>query len=286
MTAPPRPTLAQSRFRRTVVHRLVREDARARLTGLYRPLLYRGARVSCPICDGAFSRFMDHRAQPSVRCPKCGSMERHRLLWLWLREESDFFTAGLRVLHFAPEYGVRKRLAALPNLDYHTADLESRLADDHFDIAQIPYPAESFDVILCNHVLEHVPDDAAALSELHRILRSDGWAILMTPIGKGVRRTVEDPQVGEPHQRLAKYGQEDHVRLYGQDFYERLRDAGLEVEAIDYAEQLSAADIERYRLRREHRLFEDDKVVVARPVPRPGEASGQRRSSMAKGSRH
>jgi predicted SAM-dependent methyltransferase len=268
MTMSHPPTLASSDLRRNVLHRLVPDHLRPRLTELYRPLRYRGSGVLCPVCEHEFRRFMDHRGQPSVRCPMCGSMERHRLLWMWLRADSDFFTAPRRMLHFAPEYGVRKRLRRQANLDYRTADLQSRLAKEHFDITDIPLPDDSFDTIFCNHVLEHVPDDERAMAELHRILCPGGWAVLMTPVGRDVERTIEE-DIADPAERLACYGQEDHVRLYGHDFYERLARAGFDVDVIDYDAELSDADIERHRLRRRHQVFEDDKVVIGRKSASP-----------------
>jgi SAM-dependent methyltransferase len=190
-------------------------------------------------------------------------MERHRLLWLWLRAETDFFEAPRRMLHFAPEFGIRQRLRRMPNLDYRTADLASKLADDHFDIGDIPYADGSYDVIFCNHVLEHVPHDRRAMAELHRILSPNGWAVLMTPIGKNLAETVEGDGVPES-ERLARFGQEDHVRLYGQDFYDRLREAGFTVESIDYAAQLPPEALERHRLLRTHQVFEDDRIIIGR----------------------
>lgn len=244
------------------MHRLVPDDVRPRLTQLYRPLLARGGAVGCPVCGRRFSHFLAHRGQANARCPLCGSMERHRLLWLWLRAESDFFTAPLRVLHFAPEFGIKQRLSRQSNLNYATADLGSRLADEHFDITEIPHPDGSFDVILCNHVLEHVAEDRKAMQELHRILRPGGWAVLMTPVGKGVPMTEEG--VIDPDARLRRFGQEDHVRLYGQDFYDRLRDAGFEVEVVDYVAQLPRKAVEFHCLERSHAVFEDDVIIVGR----------------------
>jgi SAM-dependent methyltransferase len=261
MAAPP-PTLGASVLRR-MVHRIVPEDIRPRVTRLYRPLMLRGTDVACPVCERQFRRFLDHRDQPNVRCPWCGSMERHRLLWLWLTNETDFFTASITVLHFAPELALLQRLEKQSNLDYRTTDLESRIADEHFDITDIPYADGSVDVILCNHVLEHIPDDRRAMSELHRILRPGGWAVLMTPIGKNVDVSVEGA-ADDPAERLERFGQEDHVRLYGQDFYARLREAGFAVDVHDYTSTMPAEAVERYRLKRDHLVFEDDLVVIGR----------------------
>ena len=194
-------------------------------------------------------------------------MERHRLLWLWLRAETDFFTAPKRMLHFAPEFGIKQRLSRQSNLDYSTADLASRLADEHFDITAIPHPDDSFDVIFCNHVLEHVDADRKAMSELFRILRPGGWAVLMTPIGKD-RETTDESAAGED-ERLERFGQEDHVRLYGRDFFDRLRNAGFAVENIDYVAQLPPDAVAFHRLERNNAVFEDDTVIVGRKPVTP-----------------
>lgn len=188
-------------------------------------------------------------------------MERHRVLWLWLRGETTFFSDRLTLLHFAPEWGLKQHLSGLGNLDYRTADLESPLADEHFDICNIPYPADTVDVIFCNHVLEHIPDDRTAMSELFRILRPGGWAVVMTPLSKHAATTREG--VEDPDERLRQYGQEDHLRLYGADFYDRLAGAGFAVERIDYLDALPDAVVAHHRLRREHDIFEDDTIIVA-----------------------
>jgi SAM-dependent methyltransferase len=248
----------------TTVGRAIPDNVRPYIVAAYRPLLHRGTRVACPVCGHRFSGFLEHRGYPDVRCPLCGSMERHRLLWLWLRAETDFFEAPLRVLHFAPEFGIRRRLAKLENLEYRTTDLQSRMADENFDITSIPHPDASFDVVLCNHVLEHVPDDASAMRELRRIVRPGGWAVLMCPIAAGPSETLEDPSVQDPQRRLEVYGQEDHVRLYGADYADRLRSAGFEVEVVDYLSRLPESAVTLHKLRQNHLRFTDDVIHVGR----------------------
>lgn len=265
-------TRGGSAFKRRVLRKMVPEAVRRRVARSYRPLFLRGTDVACPICGSEFRRFLNHRGQPSVRCPRCGSMERHRLLWLWLQRETNFFSDRLTVLHFAPEWGLKEHLLNFPNLEYRTTDLDSPLADEHFDITAIPYAEQTVDVIFCNHVLEHIPDDRKAMSELHRILRPGGWALVMTPLSPKMETTLEGIQ--DPDQRLAEYGQEDHVRLYGTDFYDRLREAGFRVEVVDYAAALPGDIVSRDRLRRQHPVFEDDKIIVAHKAPTLFEASG------------
>jgi SAM-dependent methyltransferase len=246
---------------------IVPDSVRPRVTGAYRPLLYRGDRFSCPCCGGHFGRLVTHRGHPNVRCPRCGSMERHRLLWSFLRDRTDLLSRPQRLLHFAPEWPFLRLLRRQPHLDYVTADLESRLAQEHFDIQRIPMPDAGFDAILCNHVLEHVPDDRAAMAELLRILAPGGWAVLMVPIGRDVARTVEDPGVASPAERLAAYGQEDHARLYGADYPDRLREVGFEVTTYRLEDLVTEEQMTRYALRRRDPFFDDDEVFVAR---RPG----------------
>ncbi len=248
----------------TTFGRAVPDGVRPHVVAAYRPLLHRGTGVACPVCGHRFSGFLEHRGHPDVRCPRCGSMERHRLLWLWLRAETDFFDAPLRVLHFAPEFGFQRRFSRMENLDYRTADLTSGLADEHFDITSIPHPDASFDVVLCNHVLEHVPDDRTAMTELRRILRPGGWAVVMCPIAAGLETTFEDPSIASPDERLESYGQEDHARLYGADYAGRLRAAGFEVEVVDYLGRLPASAVSLHKLRQHHRRFTDDLIHVAR----------------------
>ena len=158
----------------------------------------------------------------------CLSLERHRLLWLYLKEKTDFFSAPLKVLHFAPEQPFLKRFRALKNLDYTTADLCSPIADLQLDVTDIQQPDNTFDVVICNHVLEHVNDANKAFAEIKRILKPGGWAILLVPINPDVD-TFEDPSVTDPKERERLFGQYDHVRQFGRDYADVLRKAGFQV---------------------------------------------------------
>ena len=150
------------------------------------------------------------------------------MLWLYLKEKTDFFTAPLKVLHFAPEQPFLKRFRALKNLDYTTADLDSPIADLHLDVTAIDQPSDTYDVVICNHVLEHVNDANKAFSEIKRILKPGGWAILLVPINPDVD-TFEDPSITDPKERERLFGQYDHVRQFGRDYADVLRKASFKV---------------------------------------------------------
>jgi predicted SAM-dependent methyltransferase len=187
--------------------------------------------------------------RPGQRCPSCGARERHRHLWLYLRDKTDFFSERLRVLHFAPERPLEQRFAALSNLDYVSTDLDRSRAMVKADITALPFSDRSFDVILCSHVLEHVVDDRRALRELFRVLKPSGWAVVQVPTSRRLSETFEDPTIVSPEDRERVYGQTDHVRIYGRDFAERVREAGFTVRVEDYGRELGEAGARRYGLR-------------------------------------
>jgi SAM-dependent methyltransferase len=201
---------------------------------------YLGRKVECPICSKRFRSFAPelwdgtrwHGA--AVRCPACGSRPRHRLLALVL-DEDGLIDPTTDVLHFAPEPVLADRLRAGVRR-YVSADLEPGAADVVADITALPFDHQSFDVIVCSHVLEHVPDDGAAMRELHRVLRSPGVAFVQTPVNYEQAQTFEDPAAGDPADRLARFSQADHVRVYGVDLQDRLNAAGFSVTVRDAAD--------------------------------------------------
>lgn len=148
------------------------------------------------------------------------------------------------MLHFAPEAGLRSRLAALANVDYVTADITPGPGDIAVDITSMGFDDESFDVVLCVHVLEHVADDGAALREIYRVLRPGGWAVVQVLLWHEI--TDEDPSVISPEERLRRLGQEDHVRVYGRDFLDPLAAAGLRPSVVDRRNEVSV--FKRWRL--------------------------------------
>jgi ubiquinone/menaquinone biosynthesis C-methylase UbiE len=167
---------------------------------------------------------------------------------LYLKNETSFFTAPLRVLHFAPEQAFVQKFKKQKNLNYTTTDLNSPIADIKADICDLPFKDNSFDFIICNHVLEHIPDDIKAMQELYRVLAPKGTAILQVPYDANLIKTFEDNTITDQKQRTRIFGQYDHLRVYGMDYFKKLSSIGFDVEALDYTANMSSADIERYRL--------------------------------------
>lgn len=216
-------------------------------------LFYMGNKVECPVCNNTLRKFLPYgytkqTGRDNALCPHCLSLERHRLMYLYLQEKTYFFTKNLKVLHIAPEQCFFKRFRALQNLDYTTGDLESPIADVHFDVQAIPFADETYDVVICNHVLEHVDDDAKAMSEMYRILKPGGFAILQVPQNANAEKTYEDPTITNPSEREKHFLQKDHVRLYGLDYAERLRAVGFKVTANTFANNYSEEAAQRLGL--------------------------------------
>ena len=224
-------------------------------------LLYLGKGKQCPLCGCQRRKFLPYgyvTSRDNALCPNCLSLERHRLLWLWLLRESDIGRGAMalpRLLHIAPEVALMrkfKKMYAREAERYVTADLESPLADMHFDVQQIPLEDESFDAIICNHIMEHVEDDRKALKELYRIMRRGGWGVILSPVELERDKTFEDDTITDRAERTRIFGQYDHRRIYGRDYAERLREAGFEVYDIDYKNELSKAEQELYALPADH----------------------------------
>ena len=193
-------------------------------------------------------------------CPRCLSLERHRLLWLFLIRELRIKEKKLSILHFAAEPSLRARLQSLPGIRYLAADLSPMQGQAAVDIAALGLKPESFDLILCCHVLEHIPEDRAALLELFRVLKPGGTAVLQVPLAG--ESTDEDSRITDPGERLRRFGQEDHVRLYGRDVENRIEQAGFDVECVDYAAVLTPLEIFRCRLLAEGE--NEDRIYMAR----------------------
>jgi SAM-dependent methyltransferase len=231
---------------------------RPQLAVLLRALRHVGMRVACPCCGWHFRKFLPFGVmvkRPNALCPRCGALERHRLLVLYLKNRTDIFVHPLRVLHFAPESIFLKIFGRMPLLRYVTADLSSASADVKTDITNISCKDNSVDVVLCNHVLEHVADDQKAMRELCRVLRPGGWAILQTPMDRERSKTFEDPTIVSPEARERAFGQRNHVRIYGRDYKERLEKAGFSVKVDCYFQELAPDIVKKYGLQDEEIYF-------------------------------
>jgi len=222
-------------------------------------VFYAGNAVTCPICDHHYKKFLPYgRINPrsNALCPHCQSLERHRLIWLYLKEQTNFFNVPLQVLHIAPEACFMQRFEAQHGKGYITADLESPLAKVKMDIHQMPFNANQFDVVLCNHVLEHVADDIQSMREIYRVLKPGGWALMQVPFFSPVPdKTFEDNSITDPKERERLFGQDDHVRKFGKDYTERINHSGLKAEANTFASTLSADEIQRYGLEGKEVLY-------------------------------
>ena len=214
-------------------------------------LYLRGKKYEDPIDGKTFRKFLPYgygSPRANVLSPSTLSLERHRLLWLYLTRETDFFSKPLNVLHVAPEQAFYKRFKKQKNLTYITTDLYSPLADVKADLCALPFEDDSFDVIFCNHVLEHIPDDAQAMRELYRVMKKGGWGIFQVPQDINRVHTFEDDTITDPAERTRIFGQYDHVRVYGLDYFDRVRQVGFEVEEIAYSTHFTTGEIERYRI--------------------------------------
>ena len=170
----------------------------------------------------------------NARCPVCRSADRTRLLYLYLQSRTEIFREPARVLHIAPEASIKPLLRKQPGLQYVEADLDRWNVTLLLDVAKLPFADASFDAVICNHVLEHVPDDRVAMRELHRVLRDGGWSVLQVPFSPVLDKTLEDPAVSTPDERLRRFGQANHLRVYGLDYPDRLRDAGFSVDVWEW----------------------------------------------------
>lgn len=226
-------------------------------------LLYTGRGRECPVCGCRKRKFLPYgyvTSRENALCPRCLALERHRLIWLWIERETNLTDYPRKMLHIAPEVALMrkfKQIYASNSELYVTADLESPLATLHFDVQQIPLDDESFDILICNHLLEHVKSDHKALEELFRVIRHGGWGIILSPMDDSRETTFEDDSITDEAERTRIFGQYDHRRIYGRDYADRLRKAGFEVEVIDYAAQLTPEERNLYALT-------DEKLYIVR----------------------
>jgi len=228
------------------------------------PFFLKGDKFIDPIDGRSYLKFFpygygEHQRENALS-PGTNSLERHRLLWLFLKEGTDFFTAPKKVLHIAPEQCFYGRFRKMKNLDYTTADLNSPLADIKLDVQAMQLPDNTYDVVFCNHVLEHVPDDHKALTEILRVLKPGGMAIMQVPMNPAWEKTLEDPTITDPKERHRLFGQYDHLRMYGQDYPERLKKAGFQVAEVDYGKKLPPEMFQKYALPVGEKLYVCGKI--------------------------
>ncbi|MBQ8367215.1 MAG: class I SAM-dependent methyltransferase [Alistipes sp.] len=224
-------------------------------------ILYVGRGRRCPICGCRRRKFLPYgyvSSREDALCPRCLSLERHRMIWLWMERHTDLFDSRPRLLHIAPEVSLMRHFKRLYRGTecYTTADLESPLADIHFDVQHIPLEDRSIDVVVCNHLLEHVEDDRRAMRELFRIMRTGGWGIMIVPEDRSRAATFEDDTITDPAERTRIFGQYDHRRIYGRDYDDRLCEVGFDVERIAFATMLTPEERSLYA------VGGDDLVIV------------------------
>ncbi|CAM1342622.1 SAM dependent methyltransferase [Tenacibaculum amylolyticum] len=216
-------------------------------------LWLKGDRFTDPIDGKSFRKMLPYGYEvqrENVLSPSTLSLERHRLLWLYLKNETDFFstTEQKKLLHIAPEQCFLNRFRKQKNLTYVTSDLESPIADVKADICDLPFEDSSYDIIFCNHVLEHIPDDTKAMQELFRVLKPGGFGIFQIPQDLNRAETFEDDSITDPKERTKIFGQYDHVRVYGRDYFDKLRSIGFDVQEIDYTKKIAPEQVERFAL--------------------------------------
>ena len=227
-------------------------------------IIFRGKKYTDPIDDSNYSKFLSYgykTVRKNALCPGTLSLERHRLLWLYLNRETNFLSSNLKVLHVAPEQVFYKKFKKLKNWEYFTFDLNSPIADIKGDLISTNFKDEYFDLIICNHVLEHIEDDKSALDEMYRILKYNGISILQVPINVKRENTFEDLSIKSKIQREKYFGQYDHVREYGLDFKDRVEQAGFKVEMINYSKKISQDLVIKYG------LMKDDLIPIGKKLP-------------------
>jgi len=215
--------------------------------------LFSGNKFYCNICDRHYRKFFSagENRRANARCPGCGSFERHRLMMYFLEEKTNIFSDNLSVLDIAPLKTFHKLFSKMKNIRYTSIDLEFPYVTLKADLTELPFQDETFDCILCYHVLEHIEDDIKALSEMYRILKKDGWAIIQSPFDKTSEQSLEQNDVITPVDRKKIYGQDDHVRIYGRDFIKRIESTGFVVNEDDFINKFNDSEIIRFGLDRE-----------------------------------
>ena len=213
----------------------------------------KGDKFTDPIDGKSFRKFLPYgygEQRENALSPSTLSLERHRILWLYLQNETDFFSSDkkLKVLHIAPEQCFLDIFRKQKNLEYITSDLESPIADVKADICDLPFKDNEFDVVFCNHVLEHITDDTKAMQELYRVLNTGGFGIFQIPQDLNREISFEDDTITDRKERAEIFGQYDHVRVYGRDYFDKLRSIGFKVDEVDFTKKIAPEKLERFAL--------------------------------------
>ena len=218
--------------------------------------IYKGNKYYCPICERGFRRFLPgpYKIKNNSKCPGCSSLERHRLLWLYLKDEMNIINSKIKLLNIAPDYATQNKLKKLVNINYTSVDLDSPLAIKKADLTKLPFEDNMFNAIICYHVLEHIEEDSKAMAELFRVLKPGGWAILQTPIDDEREETFEDFSITSPKERKKIFGQEDHVRIYGKDYFKRLMKAGFDVTENTFIRKFNQSETEKFVLDKDEKI--------------------------------
>ncbi|HEX2608524.1 MAG TPA: methyltransferase domain-containing protein [Flavisolibacter sp.] len=212
---------------------------------------YAGDAVYCACCGSTFKEFAPFGGsrRKNAWCPKCESLERHRLLWMYFDKKTDLYKKPTRLLHVAPETIFYDHFIKQKNIDYYPADKFNKMYPEgthYIDITAIDMPDASFDAIICNHVFQYIEEDRKAMAELYRVLKKGGWAVMQVPINKELKQTFEDPTITDPVEREKAFGLKDHVRFYAMDYVNRLQEAGFQVIADDYTKEFTDQENFKY----------------------------------------
>ena len=226
-------------------------------------LFMRGNKFEDPINGKKYKKLLPYgrlKSRDNALAPDSMSLERHRLMWLFLQQKTNFFTEKLKFLHVAPEFCFINLFKKMENLHYITGDLVSPWADVKMDIHNIPFKDNEFDVVICNHVLEHVKDDKKVMQEFYRVMNKGGWGIFQVPIDKNNKQTIEDPNITDPKDRERIYWQSDHLRLYGLDYSKKLQKVGFKVTESNFINELEEELVNKYALPKDEIIYFCEKI--------------------------
>ncbi|MCL5991135.1 MAG: class I SAM-dependent methyltransferase [Bacteroidetes bacterium] len=215
--------------------------------------IYSGNQFYCNICNKYYRKFFTagENRRPNARCPGCGAFERHRLMMYFLKDKTDFFSDNLSVLDIAPLQTFHKLFSKMENINYISIDMKLPYVTKRADLTNLPFKDESFDCIICYHVLEHIIDDNNAIREMYRVLKKGGWAIIQSPFDNSLEYSFERQDIITKAERKKFYGQDDHVRIYGRDLIKRIEFSGFVVKEDDFIKKFSDKEIIKFALDKE-----------------------------------